>query len=106
MIVGPLIMIILKLPMILVPLFLKCLQTEKQIYIALISYILALLPVILTFPMFILPSYMYYKIFIEKRNKLFGISRRQDKRDGFTDDTIWGSGWVLDSSLTFTHIES
>jgi hypothetical protein len=66
-------MIILKLPMILVPLFLKCLQTEKQIYIALISYILALLPAILIFPMFIPPSYMYYKIFTEKRNKLFGI---------------------------------
>jgi len=73
LIISPLIMVILKLPMIVVLMILKCFPTEKQMYVALICYILTLLPATVTFFIFIHPSTTYYKIFIEKRNKLFGI---------------------------------
>jgi hypothetical protein len=70
LLISPLVVVACKLPVIFVILFLKCIKTKVQMYTALISYLLSLLPLILTFFIYVSPSSFYMKIFKEKWARL------------------------------------
>ena len=66
LIIGPIIMIIFKVPFIIVTLIIKCVKSNRQFYLALITYFLSLVPLTATFAIFIMPAPSYVRIFREK----------------------------------------
>lgn len=72
-IISPLLMIILKLPSIIVMLVIKCIESNWQLYLSVITYFLSLAPLTMTFIVYILPASSYMEILAEK-------SRRHWKR--------------------------
>jgi len=71
LIISPIVMISFKLPMLIVILIIKCIKSQWELYLSTTCYFLALVPLLATFAIFVLPAPSYVKIFNTKRNKLF-----------------------------------
>ena len=75
LIMGPMLMIIFKVPFIIVTLIIKCVKSNRQFYLALITYFLSLIPLTATFTIFVMPAPSYMRIFRQK-SKYFWTSRK------------------------------
>ncbi len=71
LIISPLLMISFKLPMLIVVFILKCIKAKWELYLSITCYFMALVPLLATFAIFILPSPSYFKIFNKKRTGMF-----------------------------------
>ena len=66
LIISPLVMIVFKLPSIIVMLVIKCIESKWQLYLSVTTYFISLLPLLMTFFVFILPASTYRKISTKK----------------------------------------
>jgi hypothetical protein len=71
LIISPLLMIVFNLPLFIVLLVIKCIQSRAQLYVSTVAYFLAFVLFTATFAIFILPASSYKKIFYEKRRQLW-----------------------------------
>lgn len=70
LLIGPLVIIVCKIPHISVRFVIKCIEYPSQLYLTISSYCLSLLPLIATFAMFVLPSSSYMEVFHKKWSKI------------------------------------
>jgi hypothetical protein len=70
LIISPIMMIICKLPLLIVVLVIKCMKSKWHLYLSTGCYFLSLVPLLATFPAFVLSSPSYLKIFNSQRMKL------------------------------------
>ena len=68
--ISPIIMVSCKLPMLIVVLVIKCIKSKWELYLSTACYLLALVPLLATFGVFILPAPSYMKVFSTKRIRL------------------------------------
>lgn len=71
LIVSPVMMISCKLPLLIVILIIQCIKSKWQLYLSTACYFLSLVPLLATFPIFILTAPSYLKTFSTMRIKVF-----------------------------------
>lgn len=70
LIIGPILTLSCKLPLLVVTLVIKCIKSKWQLYLSVGCYFLSFVPLLATFAIFVLPAPSYVTIFKAKLRKL------------------------------------
>ena len=63
LLIGPCVLIILAIPRLVISLISGCLKSDRDSWLSLLGYFISLIPPLLTFILFVLPSTTYRKAF-------------------------------------------
>ncbi|CAF1085109.1 unnamed protein product [Adineta steineri] len=80
LLISPSILVLLSVPRLILAFLPGCMKTTEDLWIYLAGYFVSFVPALLTFPIFVLPSYLYRKEFINRLKslltKITGLCRR------------------------------